>query len=93
MVLCKTIDKILHALPFQMKKHIFTREKLQSVPGLHFDAEIPTLFRLHLRFDPVQQKQPGLAQILLSCHNDMILLYEACTQIMFIWLKFYYNAL
>lgn len=37
---------------------------------------------------PVQQNQPGLAQTLLSCHSDMILLYEACTQIMFIWLKF-----
>lgn len=43
--------------------------------------------------DPVEQKQPGLAQVLLSCHNDMILLYEACTQIMFVWLKLYYNAL
>lgn len=35
----------------------------------------------------VQQKQSGSAQILFSCHNDMKLLHEACTHIMFIWLS------
>ena len=61
------------------------KESLQSEPRLHSHSKANLL---HNQSDPVKQNQPGLAQILLSCHNDMKLLYEACTQIMFIWLKF-----